>query len=661
MSHPGMTRSPGAVPGATALRVAVTLCLLSAGAGCDGDARKARDVPGTVERAVDSDLITVDTTVAVKDLAARPVGINTNYLLDDDASRPGALPLKDAMASLGVKYLRYPGGEKSDSYLWSVPPFDRSVPTLARTGPWEWPSGDGTLVQPDGRTFWASPLDFDEFVSVAKSVGGEPVLVVCFDSMYKAATAGGTAPTRQQLLDTAREWVRYANKTKLYGIKYWELGNETYLNHYNGSASATTYANDLIEFSQVMKAVDPTLLIGANGSGSAWWQTVLSIAGPSIDFLAIHEYPAWNWKSYEYYRTSSPNLVWEITTATNAINTHAPVADRSRLFIAVTEANSADWSTGGWPHVNTQGHAVVLFEQLGRELSHPRVRFTQVWNTRWVNNGSAPPELWDALTPTNGLHASGRVVSIWNTYLLEKLVSSTSTAMVRTFTSHSPGTRRANVFLINKDTVARSAGVTVRPGVAAQSATRWTLAGTGSEDTQPIWSQGSNVSVSNNQLSVTLPPVSITVVSLRDVGTVLPNLLSNPGFEQGVASWTNWGNISALPSNAHGGVYALRTGTAGGGAGQTLTTLTPGTAYALRGWGRVGAAGETGWLGVTLTHTSGAKTEDGVSYTETAYVQKGFTFTTPSDLESVTVWGWKGPGIGSYFYADDLELTRASP
>ncbi len=644
------------------LRVAVMTSLLCVGVGCDGAAREAGDAAGTVERAVDSDLITVDTSVVVKDLAARPVGINTNYLVDDDALRPGATPLRDAMASLGAKYLRYPGGEKSDAYLWSVPPFDRSVPTLARTGPSEWPSGDGTLMQPDGRTFRKSPLDFDEFVSVSKSVGGEPVLVVCYDSMYKAATAGGTAPTRQQLLDTAREWVRYANKTKLDGIKYWEIGNETYLNSYNGSASATAYANDLIEFSRVMKAVDPTILIGANGSGGTWWQTVLSLAAPSIDFLSIHQYPAWNWKSYEYYRANTPDLVGELTTATNAINTHAPVADRSRLFIAVTEANSADWSTGGWPGVNNQGHALALFEQLGRELSHPKVRFTQVWNTRWVNNGSTPPELWDALTPSNGLHASGRVVSIWNTHLLEKLVSSSSTAMVRTFTSHSPGTRQANVFLINKDTVARSAGVTVRPGVAAQSASRWTLAGTGSEDTQPVWSQGANVSVSNNQLSVTLPPVSITVVSLRDVGTPPPpNLLANPGFEQGVANWSNWGNISALQSNAHGGAYALRTGTAGGGAGQTLTTLSPGTAYVLRGWGRVGAAGETGWLGVTLTHTSGAETKDGVTYTETAYVQKGFTFTTPADLKSVTVWVWKDPGIGSYLYSDDLELTRASP
>ena len=182
------------------------------------------------------DVITVDVTSVVADVSRKPIGINVNFLLDDDANRTNAVEgLTQALRKAGVKYLRYPGGEKSDGYLWSIPPYTSSVPTLARwaAGEYpqnrEWPSYDRTLVESDGRTFKLAPLDFDEFMAVCKAIGCVPTIVVCYDSMYKAAQSGGIAPTREQLLETATEWVRYANITKGYNVTYWEIGNESYL------------------------------------------------------------------------------------------------------------------------------------------------------------------------------------------------------------------------------------------------------------------------------------------------------------------------------------------------------------------------------------------------------------------------------------------------
>ena len=93
-------------------------------------------------------------------------------------------------------------------------------------------------------------------------------------------------------METAVEWVRYANVTKKYAVKYWEIGNESYHSgSYNGIApDASTYANDLADFARAMKAVDPTIRIGANGNGG-WWSTLQSVAGAEIDFLAAHSYP----------------------------------------------------------------------------------------------------------------------------------------------------------------------------------------------------------------------------------------------------------------------------------------------------------------------------------------------------------------------------------
>ena len=51
-----------------------------------------------------------------------------------------------------------------------------------------------------------------------------------------------------------------------------------------------------------MKAVDPSIQIGANGNDDGWWQTVLATASSAIDFLAVHEYPAFGWGSYSVLR-----------------------------------------------------------------------------------------------------------------------------------------------------------------------------------------------------------------------------------------------------------------------------------------------------------------------------------------------------------------------
>jgi alpha-N-arabinofuranosidase len=498
------------------------------------------------------DHIAVDVASVVADVSRRPIGINVNFLLDDDANRSNAIArLAEALEAAGVKYLRYPGGEKSDNYLWSVPPYTSSIPTLARwaTGEWpqnqEWPSYDRQLVETDGRTFKTAPLDFDEFMAVCREIACVPTIVICYDSMYKAAQAGGVAPTRKQLLQTAREWVRYANVTKGYNIKYWEIGNESYLSHYNGGATASNYARDLIDFSRVMKEVDPTILIGANGESDSWWRTVLSSASGAIDFLAVHNYPAINWGSYNYYKNNAVNLMGVVQTAERAINSYAPAADRARLSIAATEIGSADWG-GGWPHRNDLGHALVLFDLFGAHLANPRVAYAQLWNTRWSGNETAAtPVLWDAFDKYNQLQASGQAAAVWGQFLKERLVSSSSTAMVRSYATYSPKSGKVSVFLINKDTVARPTSVTLNSTSGMFRIDTWIFSGHGADDVHPTWVHHGENWKAASPLSVTLPAVSVTVLDVTPDGTVhsVPGTIQAEDFDDG-------GYVDATPGNA---------------------------------------------------------------------------------------------------------------
>ena len=133
----------------------------------------------------------------------------------------------------------------------------------------------------------------------AKKTGAQPIVIANYGT--------GTA-------EEAAGWVHYANKTKKYGVKYWEIGNENYGNGHYGTAweadhhpdkSPNAYATAVVQYAAAMKAVDPTIKIGAvlttpgnwpdgivaAGDAGTWNQVVLSVAGPSIDFVILHWYP----------------------------------------------------------------------------------------------------------------------------------------------------------------------------------------------------------------------------------------------------------------------------------------------------------------------------------------------------------------------------------
>jgi alpha-L-arabinofuranosidase len=494
------------------------------------------------------DNVSIDVQRVLADVSSKPLGINTDFFVDDDGNRPAQRNLDQALAEMGVKYLRYPGGEKSDGYLWSVPPYDRSQPALARwaAGDWpqnqEWPSYDRNLIKSDGRTLVKNPLDFDEFMRLTRTVNGEPVLVVAYDSMYKPAQANGSAPTRAQLLETARQWVRYANVIKGYNVRYWEIGNESYLPGYNSDyISPPTYAQDVIEFSQVMKSVDPSIKIIANGDDSEWWRVVLTQAGPAIDLLSVHNYPPYGWGGYDYYRTRDVDLMSAVHIAEQALDAYAGPNDAQRIKIAVTEMNTIDWS-GSWAPDNDMGHAIVLFDAVGNQLNDPRIGFSQVWNTRWVTNDlQRSPAVWDTLDKDNNLQATGRAMSVWGQFLLDKMVAASSTTMVKVFASYSAG-GALNLFLINKDTGARVTNVSLANFVAQTAVDRWVFKGSGADDPSPVLAQAAPIAADRNRLSVTLDPVSITVLQLqkaadsspyRSVPFSVPGTINAKDFDDG--------------------------------------------------------------------------------------------------------------------------------
>ena len=223
------------------------------------------------------------------------------------------------LSSAGVGMLRYPGGSYGDIYNWQ----DNTAP--------------GGYVAPG--------TDFDQFMGTAKAVGAQPILIANYGTGTPAEAAG---------------WVQYANVTKGYGDKYWEIGNENYGNGYYGngweaddhsSKSPTTYADTFLQYASAMKAVDPTIKVGAvltlpgnwpdgvlaSGDSADWNRTVLSLAGSAIDFVIVHWYPSGSGASTAL--SEPAQLPGELAQLRQEINQYAG-AHGPAIKVALTELNS---------------------------------------------------------------------------------------------------------------------------------------------------------------------------------------------------------------------------------------------------------------------------------------------------------------------------------
>ncbi|GIJ76195.1 alpha-L-arabinofuranosidase [Micromonospora phaseoli] len=257
--------------------------------------------------------VTVNTRAGLATVPDTALGVN--HAIWD--SQLGTVETSDLLRAAGVQMMRYPGGSYADIYHWR----DHTAP--------------GGYVAPD--------TDFDTFMAGARRAGAQPMII---------ANYGTGTP------EEAAEWVRYANVTKGYDARYWTVGNENYGNGHYGSAweadhhpdkSATYYANLVVDYADAMKAVDPTIKVGAvltmpanwpdaltaGADPGPWNQTVLEIAGPKIDFVDVHWYPGGS-AAESLPRTS------HITDAVHLLRqqlTRYAGSNASRIGISLTEVN----------------------------------------------------------------------------------------------------------------------------------------------------------------------------------------------------------------------------------------------------------------------------------------------------------------------------------
>jgi hypothetical protein len=186
-----------------------------------GDAAALENLDSQILPAASTVAVNVDAAKVIRTLDGQLTGINA-AVWDSSFESQTTRALLDSM---GTKILRFPGGSLSDEYHW------QSNTTLNNT--WQWATS------------------FDDFASIAQSLNSQAIITVNYGT--------GTA-------DEAAAWVRYANLTKNYGFRYWEIGNENYgtweTDRHAVAHDPYTYGLEARDYISKMKAEDPSIKIG---------------------------------------------------------------------------------------------------------------------------------------------------------------------------------------------------------------------------------------------------------------------------------------------------------------------------------------------------------------------------------------------------------------
>ncbi len=442
-------------------------------------------VTASISHAAASATVTVDPTAGKGTIAEAAQGLN-EAVWDghmNDADQPALLK------AAGIRALRFPGGSYADAYHWKTN------------------TADGGYVAPN--------TSFDQFMTTAKAAGAQPVV-----------TADYGSGTPQE----AADWVTYANKTKGYGVKYWEIGNEIPGNGHYGShwetdnhadKSPKAYATNVLQYISAMKAVDPSIKIGivlctpdswpdgvvGSGDTADWNNTVLSIVGDKADFGIVHWYP--NASPAAASLATPGTQIPNITSKVRALYTKYGAPN---MGLAITELG---------PGYQNDSAAAGLFAA----DSYLTWWENGVFNTDWFDlrngsdgktstnddgtidygeggivstGGNGTPALNTPYPTYYGLTLAGRTGSPGDT--LVSATSSTSTLKVHAVRTTSGG---VNVLLINED-LNNSATVAVNytgyTPAAAMTVQQWSKGATAITTTTP--SAG----------NLTVPPYSITLL-----------------------------------------------------------------------------------------------------------------------------------------------------
>jgi alpha-N-arabinofuranosidase len=260
-------------------------------------------------------------------------------LSDSEGYRKDVL---DAVKTLGVSVLRWPGGNFASGYNWADGIGPRDQRPARPDHAW------GALE--------TNRFGTDEFLRYCERIGAEPYLCI---------NAGLGS------VDQARQWVEYCNETrptywalqrkkngreKPWNVKIWGLGNEIDGPWQLGHKNAEDYAKFALEAAKAMHREDESITLIASGSSNfgpnadwiGWNRTVLDHLKEEIDYISLHTYIGNPQHDFERYLAVSQDLEDRISIVEGQIKSAQNQQSRKHpIYIAFDEWNTWYRARGG--------------------------------------------------------------------------------------------------------------------------------------------------------------------------------------------------------------------------------------------------------------------------------------------------------------------------
>lgn len=313
--------------------------------------------PITTQPEPNQDGIVIDLAGETKPFNKALLGTNTPAWLGKDRTTDDTFI--DRTLAAGVTMLRLPGGSWSNYYEW-LPCEQENI------CPWDW----GVLTPTDFITLInTTELEAMYAVNVNGTAKEAAALVAFFNGAIGDETVIGVDVLGYDWR-TVGDWAQlrsdHGNPDPI-DIRYWEVGNEIYAGKQDmgtdctqswgwedvwtcdgteyvlGIGEGENRREGFLEFVEAMKAVDPSILIGAVGvpfqdEWNDWGNEVIAAAGDAMDFYSVHEYGFFDPPANNEILLAKPQAVWEPMMG-NIQDAFEKNGNGRSLPIAITEYN----------------------------------------------------------------------------------------------------------------------------------------------------------------------------------------------------------------------------------------------------------------------------------------------------------------------------------
>ena len=164
----------------------------------------------------------------------------------------------EAMKELGIKVLRWPGGNFAGEFNWmdGLLPVDMRAPFQSYLG---------LETQPHTMGYDYSEINTDDFIALCREIGAEPFITInpCWNTPEENAAwveyCNGDASTPYGKLRAQR------GHQEPYNVQLWSLGNEFGYGHMEGDNTPSGYCQIALENGKKMLEASPNLSLCSSG------------------------------------------------------------------------------------------------------------------------------------------------------------------------------------------------------------------------------------------------------------------------------------------------------------------------------------------------------------------------------------------------------------